>query len=448
MKKTILSLFALSGATAPLGAQALPPIRQLGAVVAKTTEKFGNVSGVRQLPNGSLLVNDPSGRKVVMLDASLGSPRVIADSTSETANAYSGRIAGLVPYRGDSTLFVDPQSLSMLVIDPSGKIGRVMSVPRPEDASTLAGLQGMPGFDSQGRLIYRAGFRFSPPPRTANGVFSPPEFPDSSAILRIDLASRKVDTLAWMKIPKIRMNMTTDADGRTTMSSEINPLPLVDDWAVLTDGTLMLLRGRDYHADIVRPDGTQQSVAKMPFDWQRLTDEDKIAFIDSVKAQRARLATQQGPGQTIVSGGGPTTAFGGGGQGAGGGAPQMVIRMGDGGGPGGPGGAPRAAGGPNGAGAPQAQVNFVSPSELPDYKPPFFAGSTRADADGNAWVRTIPTKAYPGGPIYDVINGKGELVDRVQVPAGRSIIGFGKGGVVYLSFRDGATVTLEKASAR
>ena len=439
MRRQLLSLLAIAGATAPLGAQSLPPIRPLGSVVARTTETFGNVIGVRQLPGGSLLVNDQTGRKVVMLDASLSSPKVIADSTSATANAYSGRIAGLVPYRGDSTLFVDPQSLSMLVIDPAGNIGRVMSVPRPEDASTLAGLQGMPGFDAQGRLIYRAGFRLSPPPRSANGSFTPPEFPDSSAVLRIDLASRKLDTLGFFKIPKIKMNVTTDADGRTTMASELNPLPLVDDWAVLSDGTLMLLRGRDYHADLIHPDGTRQTVAKMPFDWQRLTDDDKIAFIDSVKAQRARLAAQ---------GGGPVTSFGGSGPGAAGAAPQMVIRMGDGGPGGGPGGPPRPAGGPNGAGAPQQQLNFVSPSELPDYKPPFFAGSTRADADGNAWVRTIPTKAYAGGPIYDVINSKGELVDRVQVPVGRTIIGFGKGGVVYLSVRDGATTTIEKASAR
>ena len=38
------------------------------------------------------------------------------------------------------------------------------------------------------------------------------------------------------------------------------------------------------------------------------------------------------------------------------------------------------------------QMNFVAPSELPDYKPVFLNGFVRADLDGNVWIRTIPTK--------------------------------------------------------
>jgi hypothetical protein len=95
-------------------------------------------------------------------------------------------------------------------------------------------------------------------------------------------------------------------------------------------------------------------------------------------------------------------------------------------------------------------MNFVSASELPDYKPAFFAGATRADYDGFLWIRTIPTKGVAGGPIYDVVNSKGELVERVQVPKDRTIIGFGAGGIVYLLARpEGATTTtLEKARVR
>jgi hypothetical protein len=50
-----------------------------------------------------------------------------------------------------------------------------------------------------------------------------------------------------------------------------------------------------------------------------------------------------------------------------------------------------------------------------------------------------------GGSVYDVINGKGELIDRVQVPAGRVIAGFGKGGVVYMGVKEGTGVRLEQA---
>jgi hypothetical protein len=96
----------------------------------------------------------------------------------------------------------------------------------------------------------------------------------------------------------------------------------------------------------------------------------------------------------------------------------------------------------------QNEIVYVPASDLPDYKPPFFAGSTRADNDGNLWIRTIPTSAIAGGPVYDVINRKGEIVERVQIPENRSIIGFGPGGAVYLLHRDGTASTLERASVR
>jgi hypothetical protein len=94
------------------------------------------------------------------------------------------------------------------------------------------------------------------------------------------------------------------------------------------------------------------------------------------------------------------------------------------------------------------QMNFVPASELPDYKPPFFAGSVRSDTQGNIWIRTIPTKAIPGGPVYDVINQKGELIDRVQIPENRTIVGFGSDGAVYLAARDNTVFYLERAKLR
>jgi hypothetical protein len=82
------------------------------------------------------------------------------------------------------------------------------------------------------------------------------------------------------------------------------------------------------------------------------------------------------------------------------------------------------------------EIFVTRPSELPDYRPPFSSGSVRADADGNLWVRPNLSKPVPGGNVYDVISEKGELVDRLQIPPGYTIVGFGKGKVVYLSMRD------------
>ena len=439
--------------SAPAGAGKgldLPPIRQLGAVSATVQEKLGNVSSIRPLSDGRVLVNEPQSRRVLLFDATLQNFTIVADSTPATNNAYGGRFAGLVAYRSDSTLFVDPQSLSMLVLDPAGKVARVMSVPNAQDAMAFAGPLGTGGVDPQGRLVYRAAPRFDfrgGPPGGAGGPPRIPEIPDSALILRIDLATRKLDTLGYIRTPKVKMNMTQDENGRIMMTSEINPLPVVDEWAMTPDGSVAFVRGRDYHIDWVGPDGTRTSSAKIPFEWQRLSDEDKVAFIDSVKAARERMganapmAMTPGGGQQVVAGGPP----------AGGGGEQRVMIF--------SGGATAGEGAGRGRGAPgQAspggmpmtppQMKFVDPSELPDYKPVFLTGFVRADTEGNVWIRTLPTKAIAGGPVYDVVNRKGELVERVQIPSGRTISAFGPGGVVYLTSRDGQVTKLEKATVR
>jgi hypothetical protein len=104
---------------------------------------------------------------------------------------------------------------------------------------------------------------------------------------------------------------------------------------------------------------------------------------------------------------------------------------------------------PGGGGALGGQLpplTMISPSELPDYKPAFAPGSTRADADGNLWIRT--SQNADARPVYNVIDRKGSLIDRVQLPANRVLVGFGPGGVVYLAVRDGATAHLERARVK
>src|SRR5438046_10497375 len=161
MKPVHLFPILLAGATGGAQQPQQPPIRQLGAVSAKSTVTWNNILGLRALPGGRVLVNDVVGRKVVLLDSTLAQISVVADTTAATATAYSGRIASIIPSRADSTLFVDPQSMSMMVIDPSGKMtSRVMALPRSEDAGMLGGALGSSaGLDAKGRLVYRAPFR-------------------------------------------------------------------------------------------------------------------------------------------------------------------------------------------------------------------------------------------------------------------------------------------------
>src|SRR5687767_12731548 len=199
--RTILrSLVLVAACAAAATAQQRPAIRPLGAVTAKSSEPLSVVAGIRPLPDGRVFVNDNNNRRVLLFDPMLKTFTVVADSTSATASAFSGRIGGLITYRGDSTIFADPMSLSMLVIDPNGKVARVMSVPRSQDAMMLANMGvGGAAFDGSGRLIYRAPPNLRRPDIAPGGGITPPEIPDSAAIVRMDLTSRKMDTLGFIK---------------------------------------------------------------------------------------------------------------------------------------------------------------------------------------------------------------------------------------------------------
>ena len=96
-----------------------------------------------------------------------------------------------------------------------------------------------------------------------------------------------------------------------------------------------------------------------------------------------------------------------------------------------------------------SSIELVPPSELPDYVPPILrSGSMLADPDGNVWVLPSTSAQSGGGLLYDVINRHGEVFQRVRIPGGRALEGFGAGGVVYLTYRDGSGQHLERVSIK
>lgn len=470
-----------------------PAIRRIETAQFVSTEMLGSITNVRHLPDGHILLNDGTRRRLLLMDSTLKTVGIVLDSLTDVQNAYGTRAGSLIPYRGDSTLFVDAGTYAMLVIDSKGTVARVRSVPRAQDASYIAQQNSnwpIPGFDGAGRLVYRIPAQSAPSSmRVTGNVPYFPTPPDTAFVVGINLDTRKLDTLGAVKIQRQVMSITRSEYGNEYRSAQV-PLPLLDDFAVLSDGTLAFVRGRDFRIDYRAPDGSMTSSDKLAFPWVRMTEEDKIKFADSVKsvliknAQRnftqemivwSNLLNKPYPvsfkvpeGQEVPTGfpkdwilptgmkypanyvfacppsipGAPSTsapaAGGAGAQGAAPAAPRCVQNdyanwYGSGYTPPPP---------------TYRQPVLIPASELPDYRPPISAGSVRADMDDNIWIRTIQMKPMPGGTIYDIVNRKGELNDRIQLPVGFTLVGFGPGRIVYLSTRDASGLHLARVRLR
>ena len=245
------------------------------------------IGSVRHLPNGSVMVNDPTKRQLVLFDSTLAKFRIIADTTTNTPNSYGLRSSngGLVPYMADSTLFLDSESAAFLVFDQTGTFARMMAPTRASDMSWVAsGYYGMAGFDPKGRMVYRT-YRRSSNTQMAFDASIGPKItyqPDSAPLLRMDFDRRTVDTIGLLKIPVQKSYTVTTMNSITSYSVQ-NPLPMSDEWTLLPDGTVAIVRGQDYHIDWLSMDGKMTSSPKMPFDWKRITLEEKQQMIDSIK---------------------------------------------------------------------------------------------------------------------------------------------------------------------
>jgi len=472
-------------------ATAGPPVQRISTATALSTEQLGSITSVRELPDGRVLVNDGTRRRLLLMDTTLRTVEVVLDSLSEIANTYGTRPAALIPFRGDTTLFVDPASYAIVVIDPAGKPVRVRSVWKVQEIgyyTSSTGMYGWPGVDSKGRIVYRIPAQPAPPRvRPPAGVPYIPSQPDSAFIIAVDLDTRMADTLGYIRIPRSEMVVRQSGEGFFFLDQAVNPMPSTDEWALLPDGTVAFVRWRDYRVEYRTVDGTVTSSGKLPFEWQRITDDDKQRMVDSVRAVQQKNARNSWissiirwvnlynrdypvgftipddyvptpgfakdwifptgmkfpenymyacpPGvepnsaaiRVVASGNAPATGAAR--------TPPCVP-------------APVMFGGGTAPPVPTLRpITVMGAAEMPDYRPPIGAGSVRADAEGNLWIRTNPPKPVPG-PVYDIVSRQGELVNRLQLPPGYTLVGFGKDKVVYLSMRDASGIHLARIRLR
>jgi hypothetical protein len=444
--------------------------------------------GLLPFVGDSTIIVDPATYALLVLNARGEIARVMAPPRPADINLLAGMQAG--------TYAFDNKGRMVYRVNAAQGGGRG-GAPNMQMMMMAGGAMGGGGRGGDGG-------RGGQPAGGARG-FTPPPQPDSAAIVRADFDTRKVDTVAHISIPKTAFATTTTADGGTRLTARINPLPQGDDWVLTKDGSIAIIRVLDYRVDFVKEDGTRQLAPKIPFDWKRLDEKEKQTLVDSMKTIATRITEQM---STQIQGNNfravfepvapeelpdfyppirqntsradadgniwilPTTtaqtnvlalaaqALAGQGGGGRGGFPGGVGGP-PGGGRGGDAGAVRggavagaavAGGRVTGAAGAAAGARGGAVADAAarrgagaDSAARAGAAAGRGGANPMQALQALATAAPTAGLIYDIVNSKGELVERVQLPAGRTIVGFGPGGVVYLAVREGRGMVLERA---
>jgi hypothetical protein len=352
-------------------AQSVPAV-SLGNPTATFEEPFDQVTAVRELSDGRVLVADLLARAVSLADLERGTVSAVGRE-GQGPKEFNFPM-GLVALPGDSTLLIDPGQRRFLMIGPDG--APITTIPFPEEFSGPVRIRGA---DRQGR-VYAEGSAISFGPETAE--LGEQSLPDSVPLLLWDRASGRVDRLGKIKIPEMTMAVSGGRNARAVAMRQA-PLPAADAWSVTPEGRIGIARVGDYHVDWWgAPRATGRPVRYTPV---KVSDRDKEIFQERTRDPRSAFRISEG-------------------------------------------GSPRSSGG-----ARPIQPPDLPEPEWPEFKPPFVVNSALATPTGQLWVeRSQPAES---DRLYDIFGPDGNLMRQVKLSADRRIIGFGS-GTVYVARSD------------
>lgn len=337
-------------------------------------EPFTSINGVRELRDGRVVVSDPRDKVVQLVDFASGTLRKIGREGSGPRE-YALPLA-LVALPADSSAIYDPLNSRLLSILPNGEPGDFFTLPSTQTArgpggGTMVSMTPPRYTDDKGRFyVTGSGFTMGP---------DGPVAAESLAVLRIDRATRKADTVAFLRIPKDNATVSGSAGRIQMRMGGGNPFAPRDEWAVTPDGRVAVIRAPEYRVDWVAP--ARATGAPIPYERIKVAEGHKQQWRDSQR-NRTMIAITNNNGRTSVSSG------------------------------------------------PGATPPVEDPGNWPEYLPPFLGqGSVTVAPNGDIWIaRTRDAKDLSSK--YDVIDGSGKVARRFSLPPKTRVIGFGK-GVVY-----------------
>ncbi len=229
---------------------------------ARLTAEFSDLTAIRELRDGRVLLFDRKEERLAVADFTTGSVSSIGRTGQGPGEFQS--IATLLPLGGDSTLAADFARRWLILA------GDKVVATLPPDTPAIMAVSLWPlGADRQGRVLSR-GF-----PRGGG-------LTDSTLALLVERATGRTDTIARLRNGIRRAPVSTVTDPALGRGVRIGRIPLNVGEAplLLADGWTAVVRLEPYRVDWRSPDGRWTSGAPIPVRAIRMNNDERKAYAD------------------------------------------------------------------------------------------------------------------------------------------------------------------------
>lgn len=199
------------------------------------------------------------------------------------------------------------------------------------------------------------------------------ELADHHAIERLEISTRKRDTVAMWPVRKDANARLMPGMGVVTQP-RMQPWPAWDHWLISPNGRIAFVFFDPYRVNFVDENGRVTQNRPIPYERVKVDDALKKQY----REERER--------------------------------PTMALTRG---------------------GMQMMKMPFREPTEWPEYLPPY-NGNGVFDPNGLLWIPRLTAAGRP--PLYDIVSGKGVVVERVELPPRTKLIGFGANSVYIVRF--------------
>ncbi len=385
----VLLAAALGAVTISTVAVAQTPREEGLSAADAFPEPFSSLGNLRALSSGDLLVSDRVEKSVYKINFETGAYEMLGHN-GQGPQEYDSPM-GIFPIGDGASAVLDMGNTRIAVMDENGGISN--TYPMMSDAGFKMPRAG----DELGNAYYSGGSTFT---MSRGGSSTPPPPATETALTRWNLESGAEDTVATLAIPpRPQMGRISIGSGGS-VSGMPAPTPYrpLDEFAVAPDGRIGIVRANPYGVEWIAADGGKV-VGPLP-------DYTPIPFRRSDKEAWAEAQAQP----------------------SGGGGAAMTIRT------------TGSGGGSRTVALPPPDIDEV---EFPEVFPAFSRGAARISSEGDLWVQRDESYGIDGTP-FDVFNSSGELVRRVRLPEGRTVLGFGPGALYAYSMDEDDLQWIEK----